>query len=281
MARRKAKKYLADTSVVPALIGVSGREHIEHVASEVQDATLWASVYIRMEFIKRFVLDSIWMALTIKQCSTMSDALHRISQDFRPRRVKACMALIAHRLAQRGEFEETDTSLIAEEMGSDAVQLLEEFDDVFRSRIPNNCHCEIGGVALEVNYDDMFFGLYEFYQKLGEPIEDCRINDYVGITGQKTRVEVVLRDPLAKRTSACKNLAVILEGKDPWIDCRNCSKIGDLVIALEQPASWELLHIDDSFNALCACLGKNHKQLESLLGLAHRDLDPRALELDD
>jgi hypothetical protein len=65
VSKKKAKKYLVDTSVVPAALRKSTAEHNDYFAAEVAQGTLAASVYVRMEFIRLWVCSTIRVAVTI------------------------------------------------------------------------------------------------------------------------------------------------------------------------------------------------------------------------
>ena len=95
MAKQKAKKYLIESSTVRSALGDAPPAHVEHLREAVRGGSLWTSVYIRMEYIRRNFCDDARMAFTIAMCTDVSSALNILEQDFKPRNVKGTVAAIA------------------------------------------------------------------------------------------------------------------------------------------------------------------------------------------
>jgi hypothetical protein len=51
-----SKKYLVETSAVPVALGESTTRHSSHIAEATADGELWTSLYVRKEFIARWIL---------------------------------------------------------------------------------------------------------------------------------------------------------------------------------------------------------------------------------
>ncbi len=139
--RARKTKYLVETSAVRAAIGSSTRAHQEAFAKLSGDGTLFSSVYIRMEFMRRWVCDTIRAALVVDQCGSVKEALVHLEQDFRPRTVKTYLAALSEHLNQHGSVENTRAA--AEEIARTATHWLRKFDRVFEARIGNACKCRI------------------------------------------------------------------------------------------------------------------------------------------
>lgn len=45
--------------------------------------------------------------------------------------------------------------------------------------------------------------------------------------------------------------------------CSNCKTIGDQIIAMEQASGMTMLHVDRSYDKLCACTNRQHVKLRS------------------
>jgi hypothetical protein len=147
----------------------------------------------------------------------------------------------------------------AEEIGRIAVLWLEEFDTVFASRINNASRCQIGGMNMSVDFNSLLIDLQQFYVAFSEPILDCEINQY--LTKSK-RAKTVLNDDQCKDLTAVSSLNDLLS-KNKTIHCKSCSKIGDMVISLEVPASMGVAHVDASFDSLCAAQGLTSFKISS------------------
>src|SRR3954451_22552720 len=95
------KKYLIETSAVRAALGDSSVAQNRHLAAEVEGGSLWSSVYLRMEYIRRWFCDMSRMDFTIVICSDISDALIVLEQDFKTRNVKGILPALAKFLSER------------------------------------------------------------------------------------------------------------------------------------------------------------------------------------
>src|SRR5438105_4097457 len=94
MPRKKHERFLVETSAVRPALGDSTPRHCAHFRGEVTGGDLITSVYVRMEFLRRWVCDAIRLALLIDRCGSVAEALCLVEQDFRPRSVKGLLAVI-------------------------------------------------------------------------------------------------------------------------------------------------------------------------------------------
>ena len=101
------KKYLVDTSLGLVAIGESTPAHIAHFKQETGDGAIGSSVYIRKEFIHRWVLLCFEMAACVRQFDNLADALNHLNQDFSARNVKARSDLLAAVLREKGSLRNT------------------------------------------------------------------------------------------------------------------------------------------------------------------------------
>jgi hypothetical protein len=254
-------KYLVETSAVRPALGSSTTARNQHFAEEVKGGTLWTSTYIRMEFIRRWFCDLVRIALTIAQCDEIKDALIILEQDFSPRNVKGTLAGIALFLQERGAITNTHTA--AEEVASQAVRWFKLFDRVFPSRIANLCKCQIGGRTRKVDYNHLLDDLRDFYESFLTPVLDCEVNAFLDFANPRGRTATLLEDTRVRKLPVGDKLADLAE-HGTWVTCEECSTIGDAIIAIEQPPSWCLVHLDNSFNELCQARERPHKQIKSV-----------------
>jgi hypothetical protein len=261
---KKIEKYLVETSAVRPILGDSTIAQVAHANEETADGTLWSSVYLRMEYIRRWVCDAIRMATILSMCTDVGDALVIIEQDFSPRKVKGAIAVLAKLLREREMMH--DTRIAAEELGSMAIRMMEKYDSVFSRRINDKTGCKIGGMKPEIDFNRLLSDLHKFYEAFNTPILDCEINDYLQLDKPKPRIKPLLDDAKTKKLDVIVAMNTLKEDKK-WITCNECKKLGDVIIALEQPNSWSLVHLDKSFVDLCRVLEKQNKQIKSVLGL--------------
>ena len=261
------KKYLVDTSVALAALGQSTAAHNDAYRQAVIDGGEFSSVYLRKEFIRRFISDLIKLAAIISQCTSIEDGLRYYSQAFSIRDVKG--AILSISLAWQ-DIRQADTpGKLAEELGSVAVRLLRRFDRVLKSRIADKTGCQIGGKKLTVDFDRLHESLEQFYTESWTEVFDCAVNGFLKVDSVHGDATKMMEHDDTKNLVVCTNLAK-LKSDGKQVSCKDCAKIGDLVIAAEQPRSWIVVHGDaNSFPSLCGVLGKPDKYVESVMALQH------------
>jgi hypothetical protein len=263
---KKKTKYLVETSAVPPAIGESTPAHCQHFRDEVADGRLFTSVYVRKEFIRRWVLDRIDVACRIDHFSDVPTALRDLSHDY-GRKPKGTVDVIASILNEKGRIDSTRS--MAKEIARLAVSILKKFDYVLRARANDSTGCKIGAHVLTVDYNHLFDDLRDFVKSVGN-VTDCPVNEFLGFSRPRGNAPRLLEVPdVQKKTEAGKHLATFAKERK-WIECRECASIGDAVIALDQPPSWCLLHIDHAFKLLCVATRKPNKPI----------LSERAVETD-
>jgi len=258
-------KYLIETSAIRAAMQDTTPAHAAHFAQLTADGELWVSVYIRKEFIRRWVCDAARMAMTIAQCSTVDEALTILEQDFSIRSVKGTIATLASYLRERGQI--FNTRAAAEEVASLALRKLKMFDKVFPSRVNNKCRCQAGTIGPNVDYNALLTELHVLYERFMATVRDCGVNSFLHFSRPRGSLLKLLNDAKVLALSVGQRLSQLQES-GAWITCRECARIGDVIIALEQPSSWCLVHIDAAFNDLCQCLGTKHVALASVKAVA-------------
>jgi hypothetical protein len=263
-------KYLVETSALRPALGSPSHKHNQHFSDAVRDGELFTSVYIRMEFVRHWICYFIRAALYFRQCDNVANALYHLEQDF-GRGPKDALSMIQQHLAGCGSLSSATS---AEEIASLAMRFLERFDNVFPKSIENSCRCQIGGNSPEVDYDSILHDLYAFYEAFLAPVQDCQINKFLR---SRRRAESLTKNEALAGLSAVKNLTD-LQRRSKWITCTECRRIGDAVIALDQPASHCLVHIDQAFDKLCPALERDHKPIASAVAADPIKLKPSSQE---
>jgi hypothetical protein len=258
------RAFLVETSAVRPALGDSTARHCAHFQEQVGAGTLRTSVYIRMEFLRRWFCDAVHLALVIDQQRDVAEALYLLEQEFRPRRLKGALAVLGKYLRDMGQFR--NTRLAAEEVGHLALFWLRRFDEVFPTRIRNLCRCRIGSMTPEVNHNRLLDDLRAFRDAFLTPVTDCEVNAFLGFAAAEGRAAALLADERVAALPVGKKLRALHEA-NTWITCRECVTIGDAVIALEQPASCGLVHLDNAFNELCRARGRPHRQIQSVVAV--------------
>ena len=256
----KKKRYLIETSAVRTAIRVTTPRHSQHFEEATRDGELSTSIYIRMEFLRRWIRCYAQMALRVDHFRNVSYAINHESESFRPRDLKTLLHLLSALFASGKELSGREAS---KEIVHIAVTTLYKFDRRFRSHTPNTCGCKAGGREFRPDFTNLFEDIRTFVRSWNNVEEDCGIQRFLNL-GKPSRASKLLElTEVSNDTKAGKSLAQ-LKHKGKAITCKDCLKIGDIVIALEQQAAWCLVHIDSAFDILCAATGRNHKKIESV-----------------
>ncbi len=93
-------------------------------------------------------------------------------------------------------------------------------------------------------------------------MEDCDVNDFLGIGNPTGRGASLVFEETTRNLDSVKEMAKLLKRGDRF-SCGDCRKIGDAIIALEQPPDVCLVHIDRAFNRFCQFIGREHKHMKS------------------
>jgi hypothetical protein len=263
MAKHKPTRYLIETSALEPALLESTAAHRKHYAGAVADGTVWSSTYIRKELIARWVCDFFYMASVLRQCASVQEGFRILRETFSIRALKVYYAAIAEYLSKRNALENTKRA--AEELVSLAVRRLKLFDKKFRM-VSNTCRCEIGDKTCRIDFDHAVDDAVAFAKDFEIPIQNCKVNDFLQLGSDDGRAPKLLQNSKLAKLTACKHLATILAGPR-HVTCTECSRIGDVVFALEQPDSHWLVHIDAAYDALCSFLGRRNKKLKSLIAV--------------
>jgi len=266
----KAKEYLIETSVVPAAVGASTTAHIQHYADVVRDGRLLTSTYIRKEFLLAFFCELVYAAFFIGQRTSVRDSLILLAQRYSPRKIKVDMTAIAILLEERKAMHSPNVA--AEELGSLAIKWLKSFDRVFRDKIPNEVGCRIGDKRPSIDYNTMLKDLYAFYEDFTDPVDDCPVNDFLGVGSPNGRGQALITEKKVQKIDSVKELAKLLADGGRFV-CDDCRKIGDAVIALEQPANVCLVHIDHAYTKFCSFLRREHKPIKSAIAIDNEGME--------
>lgn len=257
------KKYLIDTSLVPAAIGESTPAHVAHFKQATSDGALWSSVYVRKEFIHRWVLPCFEMAACVKQYDNLADALNYLTQDFSGRNVKARTDILAAILREKGSLRNTRETAV--EIARIGILMLRKFDASLAPKIKNLSGCKIGGASCSIDFNHLFDDLRSFAERVGV-VFDCPINEYLGFAKPRGHAAKLLAGNSVDSTKSGSALRKLLDNKT-HVTCKECKKIGDAVIVMEQPSLWHLISSDKDFPTLCAALERPMKTILSVRGL--------------
>ena len=117
-----------------------------------------------------------------------------------------------------------------------------------------------------IDYNTMLKDLNVFYEDFKDPVDDCPVNEFVGIGDPAGRGQALVAEKSTQKLDSVKNLAELLAAGHRFV-CDDCRRIGDVVIALEQPADVCLVHIDQAFKKFCPFLKREHILIKSAIAV--------------
>jgi len=208
------------------------------------------------------------MAAAVRNFDDCTQAFAYLSQDFSVRDMKVYVQVAGMLLDK--SVPKTTTAW-AETIAREAVQFLRRFDKKFASRLRNRSRCQIGGGKPEIDYNTLVDDLNSYCREFLTPVTNCEVGTWLDLANSRSDASSLIKT-LAGTIKSVEHLADVKANKT-HITCRECVKISDAVIALEQPESITLVYSDNAFNALCHELGKPGLQVPSAVK-AERDANP-------
>ncbi len=115
---RTKKDYLVETSAVPVAMGESTPNHCQDLSSATSDGRCCTSIYIRMEFIRRWICDYIDTASKVDHYQTVASAMYHLEQEYKIRSIKARLHLLAAMLQQKGAVRNEAVGVVKTEKRS-------------------------------------------------------------------------------------------------------------------------------------------------------------------
>jgi hypothetical protein len=114
---------------------------------------------------------------------------------------------------------------------------------------------------LNIDFNHLWDDIRQFFQAT-RIVLDCPINQFMDFRPLGRASRLLSHPEVPTRTNSGAALEKVRASGKP-ITCRECGRIGDAVIALEQPRSMTLIHIDRDFDVLCDALERPHRWLPS------------------
>jgi hypothetical protein len=227
-----------------------------------------------MEFLRRWIITGIEIYFRACVSGDVASTLHFYSNKY-GRESKIALHWAARYIKSR---ESNDIAEAVEQFGWEVVNLALIYDKIFHNYVQPKTGCTRGKVTIDFNAEIRKDMLRDFYRRFMSLSHTCKLESLMNIQGgcpklRKVREADLSEFPLREQKDSLSKLqkqldTLITKARAP--NCKTCSKIGDLVIALEQPPKTILYHTDHSFSAICPLLKHAHQQVISALKLEPR-----------
>jgi hypothetical protein len=269
-------KVMFDTSCVYSIFAKDLEPNIyEQLPKPTNECIYTTSSYLRMEFFRRWIITGIELYSYAKIVKDIGRTFDYFSNRFSNRENKIVLKWSAGYI---NSIEKRRPGDGINDFGWLVYKLSLAYDNIFKKIAQPKVCCKRGEVKMFSEMTTLDKTLQDFYQRF-KPSElsvgnksPCKLEGLLDFKGSCSKVKPIInaelknypqdsRRPLKNFQEAIKDF--ISSDKTP--DCEDCYKIGDVLIALDQPPKTTLYHIDHSFSALCPILGHEHKHVQSEL----------------
>ena len=263
------RKLLVETSAVRAKVGPTTEAHEQAFDNATVHSSLYTSTYIRMEFIRRWICSMIDMAVVVSRYGDVTSALTYLEQSFSIRDVKSYTACVAQFLKANGCLSNSDAA--AEELARTAFHWMRRFGKLFPGRIQNRSRCKRGGNVLRIgSFATIIEDTARFHSSFKSPITNCEVGSFLKLNSIHSESKKVLENIDDKQVQSLAHVRKYAQDQT-HLTCKECERIGDFVIALEQTRMYSLVHVDSAFSFLCHARSMPNIPIPSLRGSERKD----------
>lgn len=271
MAARRHDYF--DTSVARlAILGTS--RYKEYLELSHRPALSFVSDFILMEFRRGFLAHAIafYLSLFRKDLASVGDALSLWSNRFSGREIKAIALLVSQveRLNRIDSEKEADLDVARDRIAKTIMRIEMKFRLSFKNSGVDSTRCSRALVRFPTDVSNLHESLQRYYDSFEDTQEcrnSCSIESFF-FRKYKNKLDGILNAPITKPKNRGfeklrDDLKLIFEKGTSGCHCKACGKVGDAIIALDMSDQMQLVHTDNSFNAICKHLNIPHKQLLS------------------
>jgi hypothetical protein len=222
-------------------------------------------------------MTGIELYMTARRFNSIHEALKWFEQSFSPREVKATVDWAGRYIDSI--LKEPPAEPI-ERLGWKVMEFAKTFDHLFGRYVkPPKTGCKRGEVRINDHACSMREALADFHERFGLLDHPCKVGALIrSLLSSNLLDRLAAAELQAPRGSAQKAIVRLRnalaghQNRQAPVTCKECAKLGDLLIAAEQPPTWLLYHLDASFDLLCPLFGAQHKCISSIRQVA-KDVD--------
>jgi hypothetical protein len=248
------------------------------VQKAIADGFVEVSTFIRMEYLRGWVVNLIELYFLIKESDTVSDALIDWSQKYKQeRKLKVFIQTIQGWLLGHEDWQDKPKTL--RRLGDQIVRLVYEFDDLFWGRkIKDKLSCRLGRVHFprRTFHEDMLLRFYERFKAIQNGIPDCWLCLFKTKRQRELGRQGIDLHSTAQRQKYSSNKGYVTQAErieeavattETHPKCRWCERLGDTIIILQAPRKAVLVTADRAFEAFGQILNREIRRLPSLAEL--------------
>ena len=263
MMKMNKPKWFLETSVfINRFLGHSLLKH--KIKAVIGTEPCYTSFFVFYEFKRCVIKTLIELYFQVLEEDQPSDAIAYYKENFSNRENKIVIGAISALISNEDLTNNKLKFLINLERL--ILDILEQMGNSIKEFVSNQAKCQLGKVAISSSED---------FEKFISQIKcraDCDIAsfwkahlDILKILTQKENVE--LHQKNKEFNKFLPLLYEVIKNYKVGQTIQNCSKLGDVIIAIEMPKDHTMLTFDRSFESLCQLMGKTVKRLTSLAEL--------------
>jgi len=222
-----------------------------------------------MEFFRWLIIPGIEIYNRALRINNANNALSQYKEGFGRKAKVACIwyGFYTNALEKRSTIVDT-----VRLFGDLVYALAKCYDFTFGGNyLEPRTHCKRGQLTMETCMPTQKEILFDLYARFSKEDHQCQIGKLLNIENGCTTYRNLLNIDVRKYTSKVKEGAVKLsKALNKFVNdkevpsCKNCSHIGDMLIAIEATKVANLYHTDNSFDVLCDVLKTKHTKFESI-----------------
>ena len=271
--KKKSKKvksnqlrWFLDTSVfINSFLGNS--LYKQEIDNTIHLIPCYTSFFVFYEF-KRSVIRTLIELYFLVDEEGPVDAIATYKDNFKTRENGIILGAISRLLAE-GDISSNKQKALAN-LEALILNSLQDFRSMVNDFVDNKAKCPLAKASISTGNVD--------FADFTEAIKcnaDCTIAQFW--KNHKGVLRLLTRDDIAQEHKKNKGfrdmlpvLHEVLQDHDRGQMIRNCTKLGDVIIAIEMPDKCTMLTFDKSFESLCPLIGKEVQRLPSLSELKKR-----------
>ncbi|HUU19737.1 MAG TPA: hypothetical protein VMW72_21480 [Sedimentisphaerales bacterium] len=268
------RKVMFDSSCV---YGVVSPELEQGLAKQLpkmgRKCIYYTGPYLRMEFLRVWIVTGIKIYFRAYVEGDVASTFQYFSNKF-GREAKIALHWATRYIKSR---ESDDITESVEQLGWEVVSLALIYDKIFRTYVQPKTGCTRGETPMNFETETRKDMLRNFYRRFMSPSHTCKIESLLNLQSGCPKLRKVRDADSSKLASERRKGFMKLQQQLETLikkasvpTCDTCSKIGDLIIALEQPPKTVLYHTDHAFSVICPLLNHAHQQVKSALRLEPR-----------
>jgi quinol monooxygenase YgiN len=238
----------------------------EYYKTYFQEPRLYISNYIRMEFIRGFVLSCInfYNVLCLDSIKNLSDAQSYWSNKYRTRELKNIIKLVSQLQSTRNLREDKEEAKSA--LADVIRRIMFRFKNELIDSGIDSSRCSRGKVDFEISRkseEEDFIRFVEKFNDIEKHSNACSLKKLIQKNNEIINNYHNIVSELNKSSGQGfqkieMELYSIINDENKVCNCKTCEKIGDSIIAFNCNSNFILHHTDESFDYLCPPLNIEH-----------------------